>query len=69
MLSKRVCMIHSSQKPVGDKSREKLKKLQALHSSFFFGKSYFEDDGTQIHVPFPLVFRRFTMTGNNSILT
>ena len=45
---------------LGDKIREKIKKIQAFDSSQFFGKSHFEDDGTPSYLVFKPVFRYFT---------
>ena len=41
-------------------------KLQAFYSSYFRGKSYFEDDGTQYYFVFQPVCRYFKMFANTS---
>ena len=40
----------------GDKSRE---KLQLFNFSYFIGKSYFDDDGSQGYLIFQLIFKIF----------
>ena len=39
--------------------QDKIVKLQAFDSSYFRGKSHFEDDKTQNYLVFPLVHRCF----------
>ena len=44
-------------------------KFQALDSSYFHGKSHFEDDGTQSYLVFLPVYRYFKTTANTSKVT
>ena len=39
--------------------KNELKKLKTFDSSYFFGKSHFEKDGTQSYLVFPPVYRYF----------
>ena len=40
-------------------AQDKIVKLQAFDSSYFYGKSYLEDDGTQNYIVFQAVSRYF----------
>ena len=42
-------------------------KLQAFDSSYFYGKTHFQDDGAQSYFVFKPVYRYFTTTSNNKI--
>ena len=44
-----------------------LKKLNTLHSSYFIGKSHFEEDGTQNYLVFQPINRYFKMIANRKI--
>ena len=44
--------------------RDKISKLQAFGSSYFPGKSHFEDDGTQSYLVFQPICRYFKTIGN-----
>ena len=44
--------------------QEKILKLQALDSSYFRGKSHFEDDGTQNYLVLQPMYRYFKKIGN-----
>ena len=39
-----------------DKIEKKIKELKALYLSYFIGKNYFDNDGSQNHLIFQLVF-------------
>ena len=48
---------------------EKMKKLRTLDFSYFVGKNYFDDDGSQHYLVFQPLFMSFaTTTGSDSIL-
>ena len=40
-------------------------KFQALNSSYFCGKSHFEDDGSQNYLAFQALYRYFKKMGNS----
>ena len=42
---------------LGDKIREKIKKLQTSDLSYFIGKNYFDDDGSQNYLLFQAIFK------------
>ena len=47
------------------------KKLKTFHSSFFIGKSYFEEDDTQNYLVFQSMYRHFKViagVGNSSYI-
>ena len=44
--------------------KDKIIKLQAFDSSYFCGKSYFEDDGTQNYLVFQTIYKYFKKIGN-----
>ena len=46
--------------------QDKIIKLQAFDSSYFGGKSHFEDDATEKCLVFRLVYRYFLNTGNTA---
>ena len=43
---------------------KKIIKLQAFDSSYFWGKSHFEDDGTQNYLVFQSMYRYFKTIDN-----
>ena len=50
--------------------QDKVTKLQAFDSSYFRGKSHFEDDGIQNYLVFQPMYRYFKEIGNTDrILT
>ena len=44
---------------LGDKNREKIKNIQKFDLSYFMGKFYFDDDGSQNYLIFQPVFKYF----------
>ena len=44
---------------LGDKNREKIKNIQKFDLSYFMGKCYFDDDGSQNYLIFQPVFKYF----------
>ena len=44
--------------------QDKIIRLQAFHSSYFCGKSHFEDDGTQNYLVFEPLYKYFKTIGN-----
>ena len=44
-----------------------LKKLNTLHSSYFIGKSHFEEDGTQNYLVFQPINIHFKIIANRKI--
>ena len=46
-----------------------IKKLQTFDSSYFRGKNYFEEDGTQNHSVFQPIIRYFRITANTKYIS
>ena len=50
--------------------QNELKKLQTFDSSYFIGKNYFEEDGTQNYLVFQPISRYFkTLSNTNYVLS
>ena len=46
--------------------KTELKKLQTFYSSFFIGQNYFNNDGAQLYLIFPLIYKTIaTFSGPN----
>ena len=45
-----------------------LKKLKTFDSSYFIGKSHFEEDGTQNYLVFQSMYRYFKRIGNTDCI-
>ena len=46
-----------------------LNKLKTFHSSYFIGKSHFEEDGTQNYLVFQPMYRYFKMITNTDYIS
>ena len=49
--------------------QNEFKKLQAFDSSYFRGKSYFEEDSTQNYLVFQLMYKYFKKIGNTELIS
>ena len=49
--------------------KNELNKLKTFDSGYFIGKSYFEEDGTQNHLVFQLIYRYFKTSNSDYILS
>ena len=47
-------------------AENELKKLKTFDSSYFIGKSHFEDDGTQNYLVFPPMYKYFKLNTDTS---
>ena len=63
-LNRKITQIHSKQLLV----ENELNKLKTFDSSYFIGKSHFEEDGTQDYLVFP-ISKYFTMITNTNHIT
>ena len=48
--------------------KKELNKLKIFDSSYFIGKSHFEEDGTQNYLVFQLLIRYFKLIVNNGYI-
>ena len=51
---------------LGDKNRKNLEKIQVMCLSYFLGKSYFEDNGTQNYLVFQQAVKYFKTPRNSN---
>ena len=51
---------------LGDKNRKNLEKFQVMCLSYFLGKSYFEDNGTQNYLVFQQAVKYFKTPRNSN---
>ena len=49
--------------------KNELNKLKAFDSSYFIGKSHFEEDGTQNYLVFQPVYRHFKTVANTNYIS
>ena len=51
---------------IGDKYREKIKKFETFNVSYFLGKSFFDNDGSQNYLIFQPIYNTFRMKSGNT---